>query len=228
MKKKKLTSIYFTTVCLVVLGLLTFSCTKEDFDSVSKHKIVKERLRINPEELASILNDPTNYDNLEKLYGSYKSTYTPKSKLEKPIIHKLITKSEIIERREVSQNESINLLLNENNVFQYDHYIIFVHPEGGSIKQMFASDYDDFLASNPSNVFDIPQNIVLREAFIGLNNNGIPRIQTRSEGDQIDYFACSVCGISSIAAACGYYPGLFELATCIACYISLRNYYDCD
>lgn len=38
---------------------------------------------------------------------------------------------------------------------------------------MYAADYDDFLAGDPANVFDIPQNTVSKEAFIGQGNDDV-------------------------------------------------------
>lgn len=216
-------SIKLVGISLIIL--LSQACG-ETFENRSL--IDQDRLKISRDEFITLISDPTNYDSFKAIKDTYGNSYTPRVSLMKSHTVKCVTKSGITERNEIDKNRSFDFLFNRNNVFQFDQYVIFTNNERTNCKLMFASDYDKFIASNPTNVFDIPQNIVLAETIA--KEPSIPPLKTRSEGEpSADLIAsCSWCFLAGVASACtGGVAGLVDIAMCIKCYYELRKYYGC-
>lgn len=226
MKKLTVMPISIIICIIIVFGSFLQSCDREQDLNIDQG-VVSERLKLSSLEFADIYNNRTNFEKYQGLVNKYGNTYISKNKLPRPTKINIVTKSGIIQKQEISEEKALNVLLNKNNVFQYDKYVIFVSQDGRNVKQMYATDYDDFLTSNPANVLDIPQNIVLKEAFIGQGNDGIPLIQTRSEAD-FPAIECVYCALGGIAVGCGMPAGLLELYACVQCYIKLKEYYKCN
>lgn len=199
------------------------SCDQSDFTNADDY-VNCGRLKLTSQEFAKLLNDRKNYDLFKEVYEKYHEDYIPKSKLSKPNEVNIVSKGITEKKREVEALDVINLLINNNNVFQYDEYVIFISQDLANAKLMYASDYDNFLRNNPKDLFDIPQEIVLREGFM-LQKNG-PLIKTRTEDDFYSV-ECTICILAGLAAYCGFAPGLLELGACIVCYYQVKDYYGC-
>lgn len=222
---------YYSIISIVCLscciGLLTTCSENDDFIlSDLKQKTVKERLKMSTEEFIYLFNNRNSYKSVTTVISRYEKTFTPRVVLEEK--NTRIRSNVSVVDRELSPTESLFALLNENNVFQYGDYVVFISPELNNIKLLYAKDYDSFIKKQPDDIFSIPKNLLLKEILLDNSISNIPRLKSGSECDDcIDVAACVYCGVGVIASACGIPAGLLELAACIKCAMSLMDYSEC-
>lgn len=95
-----------------------------------------------------------------------------------------------------------------------------------------ADVYDNFVTKNPGLRLSLPTSILLYSVELGTDKlKGTSKNLIASEckncDDLIDKWACAYCVLGAISVSSGCPAGLLELAACVECYISMKNYAEC-
>lgn len=195
---------------LTIVVTISFVGCSSELDNESLNEMDNRMLHLSNSEILKILQDKNNYDIYTNILEKHEGSYIPVSKLQE--ITPLSFNDNGIEKRYIDDEDILNVLFNKNGFLRINNYIFFNDVENNCMKSVDYSTYKKFNWKEYENIFKDDNCISI------IKFNDIPHSRMRIPG------TCGVCGLAAVCLATGILPafGLFEIATCVDCYINLK------